>query len=86
MNISFYALICGFLVLTAAVASEIEDILSAVISLSVFSVLLVIAFVILQAPDVGLTQAVISSGLITSLFLVAYSQTKKQGLWGKDGN
>jgi len=85
MTVSFYALICGFLIVTAIVASEIEDILSAVISLSVFSVLLAIAFAILQAPDVGLTQAVISSGLVTSLFLVAYSQTEKQDLWRKDG-
>lgn len=78
MSALFYSFVCFFLILTALVASEIKDILSAVISLSVFSVLLTIAFVALQAPDVALTQAVISSGLITSLFLVAYSQTQKE--------
>jgi multicomponent Na+:H+ antiporter subunit B len=78
MSALFYSFVCFFLILTALVASEIKDILSAVISLSVFSVLLAIAFVVLQAPDVALTQAVISSGLITSLFLVAYSQTQKE--------
>lgn len=79
MSTLFYSFVCFFLILTALVASEIKDILSAVISLSVFSVLLAIAFVALQAPDVALTQAVISSGLITSLFLAAYSQTQKEG-------
>ncbi|MFP4483123.1 MAG: Na(+)/H(+) antiporter subunit B [Thermovirgaceae bacterium] len=83
MTISFFAFLCGFLVLTAVVAAEIEDILSAVISLSVFGILLAIAFAILQAPDVALTQAVINSGLVTSLFLVAYSQTEKQDLFKK---
>ncbi|KUK57097.1 MAG: hypothetical protein XD80_1582 [Synergistales bacterium 53_16] len=84
MTISFYAFLCGFLALTAVVAAEIEDILSAVISLSVFGILLAIAFAILQAPDVALTQAVINSGLVTSLFLVAYSQTEKQQFRRKD--
>lgn len=49
MTLSFFAFLCGFLALTAIVTAETEDILSAVISLSVFGVLLAIAFAILQA-------------------------------------
>ncbi len=81
-----------FTVLTAIAAAELEDILSSVISLSVFGVLVAIAFSVLQAPDVALTQAVINSGLVTSLFLVAYSQTRKEfrpggeDAAGRDGN
>jgi len=66
-----------FLVATALSAALMEDILSSVISLSVFGILLSMVFAILQAPDVALTQAVINSGMITSIFLVAYSQTMK---------
>jgi multicomponent Na+:H+ antiporter subunit B len=77
---AFFAFVCVFLALTALVASEASDILSAVISLSVFGVLMAMVFVILQAPDVALTQAVINSGLVTSFFLVAYSQTQKKSL------
>ncbi len=78
MSVSFMVFLLAFLVLTAFVASEVEDILGSVIALSVFGVLMAIAFSILQAPDVALTQAVINSGLVTSLFLVAYSQTSKE--------
>lgn len=78
--VAFFAFVCVFLALTALVASEARDILSAVISLSVFGVLMAMIFVILQAPDVALTQAVINSGLVTSFFLVAYSQTQKKSL------
>lgn len=77
MSMSFLVFLYGFLIVTAVVASLIDDILSAVIALSIFGILLAIVFAILQAPDVALTQAVINSGLLTSIFLVAYSQTKK---------
>ncbi len=68
-----------FLVITALVSAEAEEMLSAVVALSIFGVLLAILFAVLQAPDVALTQAIINSGLVTSLFLVAYSQTGKKG-------
>lgn len=77
MSIPFLVFLYGFLIVTAIVASLIDDILSAVIALSVFGTLLAIVFAVLQAPDVALTQAVVNSGLLTSLFLVAYSQTRK---------
>jgi multicomponent Na+:H+ antiporter subunit B len=67
-----------FLIFTALTAAEAKDMLSAVIALSVFGILLAILFALLQAPDVALTQAVVNSGLVTSLFLVAYSQTRKK--------
>ncbi len=79
MSIGLFVFFFFFLVITALVASEAEVMLSAVIALSVFGVLLAILFAILQAPDVALTQAIINSGLVTSLFLVAYSQTGKGG-------
>jgi len=40
-------------------------------------VLMATVFALLRAPDVALTQAIINSGLVTSLLLVAYSQTRK---------
>ena len=79
MSTAFFTFLAAFLVVTALTASEAQDMLSAVIALSVFGVLMAIIFVILQAPDVALTQAIINSGLVTSLFLVAYSQTQKRG-------
>lgn len=78
MSLPFFAFLCLFLIVAAVTAAE-ADVLSAVIALSTFAILMAIVFVILQAPDVALTQAVINSGLVTSLFLVAYSQTQKKG-------
>ena len=78
MSLPFLIFLHLFLVLAALAASEARDMLSAVIALSVFGILLAIVFALLQAPDVALTQAVVNSGLVTSLFLVAYSQTRKR--------
>ncbi len=77
MSLAVMIFLYVFLVATAIVISAINDILSAVITLSVFGILLATAFAILQAPDVALTQAVINSGIVTALFLVAFSQTEK---------
>ncbi|SMG34117.1 Na(+)/H(+) antiporter subunit B [Dethiosulfovibrio salsuginis] len=79
MTIELFVFLSAFLVLTALVSAEAEEMLSAVIALSIFGVMLAILFAVLQAPDVALTQAIINSGLVTSLFLVAYSQTGKKG-------
>ncbi|MBN2250675.1 MAG: DUF4040 domain-containing protein [Candidatus Altiarchaeota archaeon] len=84
MSLYFVAFLYFFLVATALVASWIGDILSAVITLSVFGILLATAFAILQAPDVALTQAVINSGIVTALFLVAFSQTEKPECYSEE--
>ena len=77
MGTGFLVFLFSFIVISALVAIELEDTLSSIISLTVFGVLLAIAFAILQAPDVALTQAVVNSGLVTSFFIVAYSRTQK---------
>ncbi|HPD98037.1 MAG TPA: DUF4040 domain-containing protein [Synergistales bacterium] len=84
MSTVFVAFLYVFLVATAVVASSIGDILSSVIALSVFGILLATAFAIMQAPDVALTQAVINSGIVTALFLVAFSQTEKPECYGEE--
>jgi multicomponent Na+:H+ antiporter subunit B len=84
MSLPFMAFLYVFLIATALTASWIGDILSAVIALSVFGILLATAFAILQAPDVALTQAVINSGIVTALFLVAFSQTEKPGCYREE--
>ncbi|HBG13792.1 MAG TPA: multidrug resistance protein [Synergistaceae bacterium] len=84
MSLAFMVFLYLFLIATALVISAIGDILSAVITLSVFGILLATAFAILQAPDVALTQAVINSGIVTALFLVAFSQTERPPCYDKE--
>ena len=84
MSLSFMIFLYVFLIAPALLISAINDILSAVITLSVFGILLATAFAILQAPDVALTQAVINSGIVTALFLVAFSQTEKPECYSEE--
>jgi len=71
-------LLLGFLVLSAVATVALEDILSSIIAFSVFGVLLSIIFVVFQAPDVALAQAVIGSGLITAMFVVTLSKVRER--------
>ena len=53
--------------------------IKSVMFLSILSMLSVIGFVLMQAPDVAVTEAVIGSGLVTSLFVFTILAKKKEG-------
>lgn len=76
------ALIAVIVMLSAAVAVLIlPQLLAAVIAASVVSLALSVMFVILQAPDVALTEAIVGAGL--SGVLVALTLLRI-GNWEKD--
>ena len=77
MSLSFMIFLYVFLIATALVISAINDILSAVITLSVFGILLATAFAILQAPDVAIAEAGIGAGLTTAIFIIAIRGTQR---------
>ncbi|MHB1484965.1 MAG: Na(+)/H(+) antiporter subunit B [Saccharofermentanales bacterium] len=52
---------------------------TSVIYLSMISLLAVIAFILMKAPDVAITEAVIGSGLVTAFFVFAFMAEKKAG-------
>ena len=56
-----------------------KSLIRSVMFLSLLSMLSVIAFVLMQAPDVAVTEAVIGSGLVTSLFVFTLLGKKKAG-------
>jgi uncharacterized MnhB-related membrane protein len=56
-----------------------DKLLTAIIRLSLISMLAVVAFALMAAPDVAITEAVIGSGLVTFVFVIAISQTFKGG-------
>lgn len=62
-------LFCGFM------AVDSKKILHAVIYLSFLSMLAVLGFVLMKAPDVAVTEAVIGSGLVTALFIFTLMAT-----------
>jgi uncharacterized MnhB-related membrane protein len=70
-----------FLLFTAYFALFTEDLLISVINLFLFSTILIVVFVILQAPDAALAEAVIGAGLTIAFFVITINET---GAWGNE--
>lgn len=68
-----------FLVFIGIMIVLSKDIIKTIIYLSVLSMITAVAFVLLKAPDVAITEIVIGSGLITFLFLFTIKTSKKAG-------
>ncbi len=78
--IEIVAVITGFImILFALMAIESKTLLNSIVFLSITSLLSVVEFTIMKAPDVAITQAVIGSGLMTSLFIFTLMAMKKIG-------
>ncbi|MBN2460026.1 MAG: DUF4040 domain-containing protein [Candidatus Cloacimonetes bacterium] len=74
--VSFYIL--GIIILLAAIlAIYARNIVTAIISTGVISLLVSILFLLLAAPDVAMTEAAIGSGLTTMVFLYAYNRIRR---------
>lgn len=65
------------LLILALLAVSSKSLIKTVIFLSSLSMLSVLAFVMMQAPDVAVTEAVIGSGLVTSLFVFTLLGARK---------
>jgi len=70
--------VSALLLVIAFMAIHSKKLIKSVIFLSALSMLAVVGFVLLRAPDVALTEAVIGSGLVTSLFIFTLLSTKKE--------
>lgn len=68
-----------FMIVLAFLAINSKTLIKAVMFLSGLSMLSVIGFVVMRAPDVAVTEAVIGSGLVTSLFVFTLLAVKKVG-------
>ncbi|MEW6507540.1 MAG: hydrogenase subunit MbhD domain-containing protein [Bacteroidota bacterium] len=67
-----------FLVIAALVSLYVKDLLTAVVSLSVFSYVLAMLFVSMGAIDVGFTEAVVGAGVTGVLFVVMIYKTSRR--------
>lgn len=78
--IDYVSLFIGILLLVLAfLAIQSKTLIKGVMFISSLSMMSVIAFVILRAPDVAVTEAVIGSGLVTSLFVFTLLGVRKVG-------
>jgi len=69
--VSVLVLVLAFLAINS------KSMIKTVMFLSALSMLAVIAFVMMHAPDVAITEAVIGSGLVTSLFVFTLLAVRK---------
>jgi multicomponent Na+:H+ antiporter subunit B len=65
-----------FLLFTAFFAVFTKNLLNSIITLAIFSAILIVIFVILQAPDAALAEAVIGAGLTLAFFVITINKTK----------
>ena len=67
------------MLLLAFLAINSKSLVKSVMFLSALSMLAVVGFVLMKAPDVAVTEAVIGSGLVTSLFVFTLLAARKVG-------
>jgi energy-converting hydrogenase B subunit D len=67
------------LLVMAFLAVSSKHTMKSVVFLSVLSMLSVVGFILLQAPDVAITEAVVGSGLVTALFIFSLLSMKQKG-------
>jgi energy-converting hydrogenase B subunit D len=74
-----FTVLLVLVMLAAAIsACAFKDLLSAVISCCIVSLMAAILFYILQAPDVAMAEASIGAALVTAIFVIAIRRTKRE--------
>ena len=67
------------LIVSAILASQLENLLSAVIALSVTGIFAAAAFLIMHAPDVAISEAAVGAALSPLIFIVSLKKIKGKG-------
>ena len=79
--ISVIILVLGIIMIIAAfLAIRLKNLLAAIISAGVISLLASVIYLMLAAPDVAMTEAAIGSGLTTIIFIFTLKKIKKGDL------
>jgi energy-converting hydrogenase B subunit D len=66
------------IVISAAVAVILKDLIAATIAVAAMSLLLSLEFYILQAPDVAIAEAGVGACLTTAILIIAIRATKRE--------
>ncbi|WFA08471.1 DUF4040 domain-containing protein [Tissierella sp. Yu-01] len=84
MLIYFEALLLILLILTAIAVSSTKKTLNAIIIFTVFSLTMSILWIIIKAPDLGITEAAVGAGVTSLLFYVALRNMGEIKLFDKE--
>ncbi len=71
------SLLMLLMIIAAMAAFIFKDLLSAVISSCVVSLIASILFYLLHAPDVAMAEASIGAALLTAVFIIALRRTRR---------
>ena len=80
MHLEFEIVLFVFLIVAAVVAIGARDLLTAVVTLTVFSFMVALLLVVMGAVDVGFTEAVVGAGITGVLFVVAVYHTERDSV------
>lgn len=69
-----------FLIITAVISLYVKNLLVAVVTLSVFSFISALLYVVMGAVDVGFTEAVVGAGVTGVLFVVLIFRTIRRSV------
>lgn len=67
-----------FLMISAIVALDADDLLVSVVMMTIFSFIIALLFTVMGAIDVGFTEAVVGAGVTGVLFIVVIYQTSRK--------
>lgn len=68
-------LVCGSILVSGILAVRLRNLMAAMVSSGLASLLAAVSYVLLAAPDVAMAEAAIGSGLATLIFLYAIRRT-----------
>ncbi|MGO4439480.1 hydrogenase subunit MbhD domain-containing protein [Rhizobium sp. RAF56] len=68
-------LVCGSILVSGILAVSLRNLMAAMVSAGLASLLAAVSYVLLAAPDVAMAEAAIGSGLATLIFLYAIRRT-----------
>jgi uncharacterized MnhB-related membrane protein len=68
----------ALMLITAVISLQVRDMLAAVLTLSVFSLLSCLVFFLLHAPDVALTEAAVGTGVGTVVMIWIVYKTERR--------
>ena len=71
-------LLCGSILVSGILAVRLDSTLAAAVSGALASLFAAVCYVLLGAPDVGMTEASIGSGLSVLIFLYAIRRTTEK--------
>jgi len=71
-------IILVLLIVLGVLSLQFKDLLNAVISLAIFSLLSSLLFYHLHAPDVAIAEAAVGAGVATVIFIWVVSRTRRR--------